>query len=265
MQAGRPDTDDEPGLLTTNGNGIAHNVRPISNIYLEPSELIGGGHGGGGDGAIGGPPQPPVYDEVGKTVSGGSVNRNGNGLGKSSNGSLDQLGQGGVDGLLFGNGDECAPLLLSIDGGAVSVGNMAAPGEGASSMSSERISRLHSNNPDDYVEMSSNISRDSGLASLANGRNMSEENLKMGGATGTVKDTRPSNIYVSPMTVSDYVRENGKSVLGDKSSLQQVVPETHKKDNGEDVHIYCNSLDRFEEPRDPPQSSGSRPLPPVPH
>ncbi|XP_052774341.1 uncharacterized protein LOC128212962 [Mya arenaria] len=211
----------------TNGNGVSP-VRPVSNIYLEPSEVAGPSA----------PQSPPVYDEVGKIRT--AV------VSHVTDGGGSQIGDQSAPDVR----DETSPLL-SI-GGAASAGDLA--GEAGASVGNGVYHREN----DEYVDMRSTGSRDSGLASLNMGTRASEENLKGSGATGSAHEPRMENIYTSPMTVSDYVKQNGKSVHGNNSNgLQQVVPEKRTKEP--EIHIYCNSLDVLTN-----DCQMGRPLPPVP-
>lgn len=210
-------------------NGGAH-TRPISNIYLDPMEING----------VNGP--PPAYETVRKPDNASDT--------QSSSSSQRERN---VPVSVLSTENET--LHMSYVGGAASAGCLAAGGE-ETGATAGYVSKLgptlacRNVGNDEYVEMSTTLSTDSGICSLANHGKGSEENLKGVGATGCVRST---NIYSSPMTLSDYVK-NGRSVRQGEPKCGKGVEDG---DNCE-VHIYTNSLEELDHIQ-------KRPLPAVPN
>lgn len=222
-------------LVSRNG---APPTRPVSNIYLEPSEING----------VNSP--PPAYETVRKPDN-VSMGRN-NDMSDIQSTSPSQRQRNAPVSVLS---TENETVHMSYVGGAASADCLAASSDetgataGIVSKSGPAVACRNVSN-DEYVEMSSTLSTDSGISSLANHGRGSEENLKGGGATGCVRST---NIYSSPMTLSDYVK-NGRSVRQGEPKCGKAVGDS---DNSE-IHIYTNSLEELD-------LIQKRPLPAVPN
>jgi len=207
--------------ISSNGNGNhSNNVRPVSNIYLEPSEIN---------------TSPPLYEQV--------VNETTPPRPKPS-----------------GQTEDLIPLMYV--GGAASAENLAAAPSGASgAMSgSGSITGQRQNVDDEYVEMSTEFimrSKES-PSPAADGINI--DYVNSGEVTGACcqasmsnEDPKFQNLYTCPMTVSDYIKENGESVLQNHNNKDKEIC----KKSSPEMHIYSNKLDNVPAPL-------QRPLPPVP-
>lgn len=210
--------------ISTDSSTRSNSVRPVSNIYLEPSEIHSD-------------TPPPQYEQV--------VNETASRTPKPC-----------------GQSEDTIPLVYF--GDAASEENLCAAPTGASGVSPGQPSastsrRQTASNDDEYVEMGStdfsHINAVDAVSPAAEGgKNDDYVNsgcLAQAGCSGETKPDNKSkctNLYASPMTISDYILENGDSIL----------KKEHKtgKDNSE-MHIYCNRLDGITDPV-------QRPLPPIP-
>lgn len=209
--------------MSSNGSSLNNSARPVSNIYLEPSE-------------INVTSSPPMYDQV---VSESETTAN-----KPTNQSEDRI-----------------PLMYV--GGAASAENLAASPSGASgAMSgSGSISGQRQNENDEYVEMSGEFADRSvsqNISPAAEGKDSDYVNscdLAAGccQASGSGEDSKFKNLYTCPMTVSDYARENGDGIF--KKDGQKEKPEMHIYSNKlEDI------ADPVQRPLPPvPSSSTTKP------
>lgn len=210
--------------MSSNGSSL-NSGRPVSNIYLEPSEINLSA-------------SPPMYEQV--------VNET-----ETTANTSKPAGQS----------EDRVPLMYV--GGAASAENLAAAPSGASgAMSgSGSITGQRQNDNDEYVEMSGEFADRSvsqNISPAAEGRDSDYVNscdLAAGScqASGSSEDSKFKNLYTCPMTVSDYARENGDGIFKKDGKKEK-----------QEMHIYSNKLediaDQVQRPLPPiPSSSSHKP------
>lgn len=201
------DTSHDSGSMS--GDYDLPNVRPISNIYLDPVEVT------------------RVYDEVNK-------NSNPTGAHNFSTNSNSSDGN---------SMDVSETTRLVYTGGASSAGDLASaglpsstPSEAAGATSEVCQHGKQSSQESEYVEMSGGNSLESG--SSVSGEPVPNvscgiDDLKSwkGGANGSVNDLKASNIYVTP--------DQCDKKLNNNSPVKNGKPKP-------EIHIYSNRLDELD-------------------